>query len=75
DILLWENRVIWAPNLIVPHPGMHLRRFVLVPLCELAPEWRHPLIGDTMKYLLKTVPDDLIVEPVLPDTGQWRDGE
>ena len=41
-----------APNLILPHPRLHLRRSVLVPLCEIAPEWRHPALGLSARQLL-----------------------
>ncbi|HPQ40748.1 MAG TPA: 2-amino-4-hydroxy-6-hydroxymethyldihydropteridine diphosphokinase, partial [bacterium] len=49
DLLLWENRVMTSARLVIPHPWMHRRRFVLLPLCDLAPDWRHPLLNATMK--------------------------
>lgn len=55
DILLYDDRVVNAPDLSVPHPRLAERAFVLVPLCELAPELRHPLLGKTMKELLASV--------------------
>jgi 2-amino-4-hydroxy-6-hydroxymethyldihydropteridine diphosphokinase len=55
DILLYDDRVVDAPELNVPHPRLAERAFVLVPLCELAPELRHPLLGKTMKELLASV--------------------
>jgi len=55
DILLYDDRVVDAPELQVPHPRLAERAFVLVPLCELAPELRHPLLGKTMKDLLASV--------------------
>jgi len=42
DILLYGSETIDAPELQVPHPRMHLRRFVLVPLAEIAPKFKHP---------------------------------
>jgi 2-amino-4-hydroxy-6-hydroxymethyldihydropteridine diphosphokinase len=57
DILLYEDRVIDAPELKVPHPRLAERAFVLVPLAELAPELRHPLLGKTTKELLASVGD------------------
>lgn len=42
DILLYAEEIIDTPELRVPHPRMHLRRFVLVPLAEIAPRIRHP---------------------------------
>ena len=47
DLLLYDTRVIDEPGLNVPHPRMHLRRFVLEPLTEIAPHTRHPLLGAT----------------------------
>ncbi len=55
DILLYDDRVLDAPELTVPHPRLAERAFVLVPLCELAPELHHPLLGKTMKELLASV--------------------
>ena len=45
DILLYNNDNIKAENLIVPHPRMHERAFVLIPLLEIAPEVVHPVTG------------------------------
>jgi 2-amino-4-hydroxy-6-hydroxymethyldihydropteridine diphosphokinase len=55
DILLYDDRVLDTPDLKVPHPRLPERAFVLVPLCELAPELRHPQLGRTMKELLASV--------------------
>ena len=55
DILLYDDRVVDAPDLTVPHPRLAERAFVLVPLCELAPALRHPLLGKTMKELLASL--------------------
>ena len=51
DVLLYGDATIDEPGLIVPHPRLHERAFVLVPLCELAPEHVHPTRGDTMREL------------------------
>jgi 2-amino-4-hydroxy-6-hydroxymethyldihydropteridine diphosphokinase len=55
DILLYGDFVIQTPQLIVPHPRMHLRRFVLEPMAELAPDLRHPVLGRTMSELRAAV--------------------
>ena len=47
-----------TPQLVLPHPRMHERRFVLAPLCDLAPGWRHPLLGTTAAELLAALPPD-----------------
>ena len=61
DILLWDGEVVAEPNLQVPHLELHKRRFALEPLCELAPDLRHPVTGEPMKDLLaRLAPQDVI---------------
>lgn len=55
DILLYDDLVIDTPELHVPHCEMHLRDFVLIPLAQIAPWKRHPLIGKTMEEMRKQV--------------------
>ena len=43
-------------GLVLPHPRMHKRAFVLVPLCEIAPEWVHPVLGQSVRALVQALP-------------------
>jgi len=62
DILLYGDESIDMPELQVPHPRMHLRRFVLVPLAEIAPKLRHPAWDTNAEGLLARTPDRSAVQ-------------
>jgi 2-amino-4-hydroxy-6-hydroxymethyldihydropteridine diphosphokinase len=61
DILYLDREVIATAQLEVPHPRLHLRRFTLLPLVEVAPEFVHPVFKKTNKELLERCGDDALV--------------
>ena len=56
DLLDYEGRVV-TEGVVLPHPRMTERSFVLVPLAEIAPAWRHPVTGEGVMDLLARLPD------------------
>jgi 2-amino-4-hydroxy-6-hydroxymethyldihydropteridine diphosphokinase len=56
DLIDYDGLILDTPRLVLPHPRLHERRFVLAPLCDLAPGWRHPLLGRTAADLLARLP-------------------
>jgi 2-amino-4-hydroxy-6-hydroxymethyldihydropteridine diphosphokinase len=64
DILLFDNSIIDSEHLHIPHPRMHLRRFVLEPLAEIAPDLIHPVLHKTIAQLLKDCPDKGRIEKI-----------
>jgi 2-amino-4-hydroxy-6-hydroxymethyldihydropteridine diphosphokinase len=62
DLLLFGDQVIDTDLLKVPHPRMHLRRFVLGPMAEIAPQAVHPVLGKEIRVLLDECGDDSRVE-------------
>ncbi len=62
DILLFGASTVDLPQLTIPHPAMHERRFVLEPLAEIAPDLRHPVLKKTMRELRDALPPGQVVK-------------
>ncbi|MBF0455098.1 MAG: 2-amino-4-hydroxy-6-hydroxymethyldihydropteridine diphosphokinase [Magnetococcales bacterium] len=65
DLLFHGSRILSRQSLKIPHPSLHLRRFVLTPLAEVSPGLIHPVCGKTVDILLRDVDDTARVEPLL----------
>jgi 2-amino-4-hydroxy-6-hydroxymethyldihydropteridine diphosphokinase len=64
DILFYSDKVISTENLLIPHPEIQNRRFTLIPLAEIAPDFIHPVSNKTVAELLAECPDKLEVIPL-----------
>jgi 2-amino-4-hydroxy-6-hydroxymethyldihydropteridine diphosphokinase len=64
DMLMFGQRIVDSPELKIPHPAMHRRRFVLAPLADIAPEARHPVSNRTVRELLADLPEGQVVRRV-----------
>jgi 2-amino-4-hydroxy-6-hydroxymethyldihydropteridine diphosphokinase len=70
DLLLFGDCRIDEPRLVVPHPRMHRRAFVLEPLNEIAGSWVHPVLGETIAALAERVRDPSAVRRLLGPTSE-----
>ncbi len=66
DILFYGEHVIKEPGLAIPHPRLHQRRFVLMPMNELDPLWVHPTLSQSMAQLLTAAKDQSQVRLLFP---------
>ncbi|PBQ34480.1 2-amino-4-hydroxy-6-hydroxymethyldihydropteridine diphosphokinase [Sphingobacteriaceae bacterium] len=64
DILFYNSEIINLDHLHIPHPRLHLRKFVLIPLCDIEADYIHPLLKKTLIELLKNCEDKLKVSAV-----------
>ena len=74
DLLLYGEHQCDTEFLILPHPRMHERKFVLVPLSELAPHLIHPVLNQTVQDILQTCEDDSMVKRWNPVNDKWKTG-
>ncbi|HSG68686.1 MAG TPA: 2-amino-4-hydroxy-6-hydroxymethyldihydropteridine diphosphokinase [Bacteroidales bacterium] len=74
DILLYDDLVIESPELTIPHPRMHLRRFALVPLLDINGSLIHPKLKMSMKKLLDACPDEGKVTLFVDHNSSIQDG-
>jgi 2-amino-4-hydroxy-6-hydroxymethyldihydropteridine diphosphokinase len=72
DLLFYDDLILETPELTIPHPRLHERFFVLVPLAELMPDQRHPVLGQTVQEMLKRLGPVKGIEPY--DDGGMQDG-
>jgi 2-amino-4-hydroxy-6-hydroxymethyldihydropteridine diphosphokinase len=70
DILFWGDQVLDTPELTIPHPALHERRFVLAPLEEIAPDFRHPIRRKTVKEMLRELPEGYAVRKF--NDSRWQ---
>jgi 2-amino-4-hydroxy-6-hydroxymethyldihydropteridine diphosphokinase len=65
DLIALDGLLRDTPRLVLPHPRAQLRRFVLQPLADVAPDWVHPRLGLAVAALLAALPDDDPPEPIM----------
>jgi 2-amino-4-hydroxy-6-hydroxymethyldihydropteridine diphosphokinase len=75
DLLLYGDKIVETDFLTIPHPRLHLRNFVLIPLNEIAPHIIHPVFNQTIQELLDDSTDTAKVErwqPILIENEKWK---
>ena len=68
DLLAYDNKIINKERLILPHPRMHKRGFVLKPLIQIAPDWLHPVTGMHIRTMIDNLETNQIVRPICSET-------
>ena len=64
DLIAYDDRIMTGPDgPILPHPRSHERGFVLLPLADVDPDWRHPVTGAAVADLIEAIPGDQRAEP------------
>jgi len=69
DLIAYDDMVMQTTHLTLPHPRMHERMFVLQPLCDIRPDWRHPVLMQTAKTLLQFLMNSGV--PRLEERQAW----
>ena len=72
DLLDYDGFRCSTPDLVLPHPRLRERRFVLLPLQEIAPQWRHPRLGLTVAELLGRLPSGQAIRRLTDSTEKSR---
>jgi 2-amino-4-hydroxy-6-hydroxymethyldihydropteridine diphosphokinase len=75
DLIAYGRRVIDLPGLVVPHPRAHERLFVMGPLAEIAPDWVHPVLGETAAVLAERATVGRDAQPVRRNVETGQRGE
>ena len=64
DLLLYDDCIINTDTLVLPHPRMHQRNFVLIPAAQIAPNWVHPVMNKSIQQLAQTCSDPLFIRKI-----------
>jgi 2-amino-4-hydroxy-6-hydroxymethyldihydropteridine diphosphokinase len=74
DLLDYAGLVQQVPEAVLPHPRLHERAFVLLPLRDIAPNWRHPVLGRTAAEMIAALPPGQQVERLTFTQQLWQGG-
>ena len=69
DLIAYDDQHVQSEHLTVPHPRLIERAFVILPMIDLAPDWRHPVSGVSVAELRDLLPPDQAIEPLPPAQG------